>query len=158
MAGKKKKSSGSELAKNRKAFHDYHISDRIEAGIELRGTEVKSCRERNISMADSYVRFDNFEAWLVNVHIAPYSHGNIFNHDPKRQRRLLLHKREIQKLMKTVNEKGLTVVPFNFHLSKGKVKVEVGVARGKSHSDKREDLKKRQDMLDAKRAIAGRGV
>jgi len=158
MGKKNKKSSGSELAKNRKAFHDYHISDRIEAGIELKGTEVKSCRERNISMADSYVRFDNGEAWLVNVHIAQYSHGNIFNHDPKRERKLLLHKREIQKLMRSVQEKGLTVVPLNFHLSKGKVKVDIGVARGKSHSDKREDLKKRQDMLDAKRAIAGRGI
>jgi len=153
---KKNKSTGSELARNRKAFHDYHISDRLEAGIELKGTEVKSCRERNISMADSYVRFDNGEAWLVNVHIAPYSHGNIFNHNPKRERKLLLHKREIQKLVKTVQEKGLTVVPLNFHLSKGNVKVDIGVARGKSHSDKREDLKKRQDMLDAKRAIAGR--
>jgi len=158
MAKKDKKKTGSELAKNKKAFHNYHISDRIEAGIELKGTEVKSCRERNISMADSYVRFDNGEAWLVNVHIATYSHGNIFNHDPKRQRRLLLHKREILKLMKLVQEKGLTVVPLNFHLSKGKVKVDVGVARGKSHSDKREDLKRRQDLIDAKRAIAGRGV
>ncbi len=154
MAKDKAKKKGAELATNRKAFHDYHVIETLEAGIELKGTEVKSCRERNISMADSHVRFDNGEAWLVNVHIATYSHGNIFNHDPKRPRKLLLHKKEIQKLLRNVQEKGLTVVPLNFHLSRGKVKVKIGLVRGKSHSDKRETLKRRQDMMDAKRAMS----
>ncbi|MCK5843513.1 MAG: SsrA-binding protein SmpB [Victivallales bacterium] len=144
------------LVKNRKAFHEYSILETFEAGLELRGTEVKSCREKNITIADSYVRFDDGEAWLLNVNIALYTHGNQFNHDPKRERKLLLHKREIIKLTQLVKEKGLTVVPLNFHLSRGRVKVSIGVGKGKSHMDKRETLKKRQDDMDARRAMAAR--
>ena len=142
------------LVKNKKAFHEYAILESFEAGLELRGTEVKSCRDKNISIADSYVKFDNGEAWLLNVNISPYTHGNQFNHDPKRERRLLLHKREIRKLSQLVKEKGLTVVPLDFHLTRGRVKVSIGVGKGKTHVDKRETLKKRQDDLDAKRAMA----
>ncbi|NOY74735.1 MAG: SsrA-binding protein SmpB [Kiritimatiellaeota bacterium] len=144
------------LVKNRKAFHEYAILESFEAGLELRGTEVKSCREKNITIADSYVRFDNGEAWLLNVNISPYTHGNQFNHDPKRERRLLLHKREIRKLTQLVKEKGLTVIPLDFHLTRGRVKVSIGVGKGKTQSDKRETLRKRQDDLDARRAM-GRG-
>ena len=151
-----KKSSPGLLVKNKKAFHEYAILESFEAGLELRGTEVKSCRGKNISIADSYVKFDNEEAWLLNVNISPYTHGNQFNHDPKRERRLLLHKREIRKLAQMVREKGLTVVPLDFHLTRGRVKVTIGVGKGKSHADKRETLKKRQDELDARRAM-GKG-
>ena len=148
------KSHPARLVKNKKAFHEYQILETIEAGLELCGTEVKSCRDKNISLADSYVKFENGEAWLLNAHIAPYSHGNQFNHDSKRRRRLLLHKREIRKLTQMVKEKGLTVVPLSFHLARGRVKAELGVAKGKTHADKRETLKKRQDDLDARRAMA----
>jgi len=141
------------LVKNRKAFHEYAILETFEAGLELLGTEVKSCRGKNITIADSYVKFDNGEAWLLNVNISPYTHGNQFNHDPKRERRLLLHKREIRKLSQLVKEKGLTVVPLDFHLSRGRVKVTIGIGKGKTHSDKRETLKKRQHDLDAKRGM-----
>jgi len=142
-----------ELIKNKKAFHDFHILEKYEAGIELKGTEVKSCRDRKISMADSYVKFIEGEAWLLNVNISHYTHGNIFNHDPKRKRRLLLHKREIRKLMQFVNEKGCTIVPLRFYLKNGKVKVEVAVAKGKTHGDKRETLKKRQADMEARKAM-----
>lgn len=142
-----------ELIKNKKAFHDFHILDTYEAGIELKGTEVKSCRERKISIADAYVKFENNEAWLLNVNISLFSHGNQFNHDPKRNRKLLLHKYEIKKIMQSVNEKGCTVVPIKFYLKRGKVKVEIGIAKGKTHGDKRETLKKRQADMDARKAM-----
>lgn len=145
---------GDDLAKNKKAFHQYHILETFESGIELKGTEVKSCREHSISMADSYVKIENGEAWLLNVNIATYKYGNQFNHEPMRVRKLLLHKREILKLSQSINEKGNTIVPLKFYLNRGKVKVQLGVAKGKTHADKRETLKKRQDDMDARRAIA----
>ena len=151
--GKKKSSSGNDLIKNRKAFHDFQIVETYEAGIELVGTEVKSCRERKISIADSHVKFENSEAWLLNVNISHYSHGNQFNHDPKRKRKLLLHKYEIRKLIQQTREKGLTVVPLKFYLKNGKVKVQIGLAKGKTHGDKRETLKRRQADMDARKAM-----
>ena len=142
-----------QLIKNKKAFHDFHILETYEAGIELKGTEVKSCRERKISIADAYVKFEKNEAWLLNVNISLYTHGNQFNHDPQRNRKLLLHKSEIRKMLQSVNEKGCTVVPIKFYLKRGKVKVEIGIAKGKTHGDKRETLKKRQADMDARKAM-----
>lgn len=145
---------GDNLAKNKKAFHQYQILDTLEAGIELKGTEVKSCREHSITMADSYVKIENGEAWLLNVNIATYKYGNQFNHDPKRKRKLLLHKREIRKLLQLISEKGNTIIPLKFYLNRGKVKVQLGVGKGKTHADKRDTLRKRQDDMDARRAMA----
>ena len=145
---------GDDLAKNKKALHQYQILDKLEAGIELKGTEVKSCREHAIAMTDSYVKIENAQAWLLNINISIYKFGNQFNHDPKRPRRLLLHKSEIRKLSQQINEKGLTIVPLKFYLNRGKVKVQLGVAKGKTHADKRETLKKRQDDMDARRAMS----
>ncbi len=151
-----KKNKDSFLTKNRKAFHDFHILETYEAGLELKGTEVKSCRAGSISLADSYARVDKGEAFLFNVHIAPYEHGNRFNHDPLRPRRLLLHKREILKMVSLVREKGNSIVPLKFYLKRGKVKVELGIAKGKTHFDKRDTLRKRQDDLESRRIMASR--
>lgn len=144
---------GGLLATNRKAFHNYTVIDKFEAGIQLQGTEVKSCRARNISMADAYVKMINGEAWLFNVHIAEYTHGNQFNHEPARRRRLLLHKNEIIKLFQQTREKGLTLAPLKFYLAKGLVKVEIGLCKGKTFGDKRDVMRQRQDELDARKAI-----
>jgi len=151
MAKPKKKDN--TLIKNRKAFHDYLILDRFEAGIELKGTEVKSCRAHNISLADTYARVEKGELFLYNVHISPYDHGNIHNHEPKRPRKLLMHKREILKLNQQIREKGNTIVPLKFYLKNGRVKVEIGIAKGKDKGDKRESLRKKQDNMAMKRAI-----
>ena len=128
------------LATNKKAFHDYNIIERFEAGVQLVGTEVKSCRAKSITMTDSYVTIRNNQAWLENMHIAPYGFGNRFNHVAKQTRRLLLHKNEILKLLKV-------------YLKQGLVKIEIAYCQGKTHSDKRETLRKRQDDLDMRRAL-----
>jgi SsrA-binding protein len=151
--GKKKKKSANSLVRNRKAFHDFTILETLEAGIELRGTEVKSCRGGHITLADCYAKVENGQIYLHNVHINPYDHGNQFNHEPRRVRRLLLHKVEIRKLNAQIREKGHTIVPLSFYLKHGKVKVGLGIAKGKTHSDKRDTLRKRQDDMDARRAI-----
>ena len=143
------------LANNRKALHDYIVLEQIEAGIQLVGTEVKSCRARSIALNDAYVDIAGGSAWLVNLHIAGYDYGNRFNHDAKRRRRLLLHKNEILKLALKVRDKGCTIIPLRFYLKHGLVKVALGLCRGKSFGDKRETLRERQDTLDAKRAIRG---
>ena len=143
---------GNDLIKNKKAYFQYQILDTLEAGIELKGTEVKSCRERSIAMTDAYVKIEKAEAWLMNVNISQYKYGNQFNHDPVRPRKLLLHKREILKLSQQIREKGLTIVPLKFYLKRGRVKVLIGIAKGKTFADKRETLKKRQHDLDARRA------
>lgn len=141
------------LLRNKKAFHDFHILERLEAGIALRGTEVKSCRLRNLSVADCFVRFAEGEAFLVNLHIAPYEYGNQFNHDPKRQRRLLLHQREIRRLGQLIKEKGGAVIPLSIYLKGGRVKVELGLAKGKNKGDHRDDLRRRQDEMETRRAV-----
>ena len=151
--GKKKKSDPGSLANNRKARHDFHITDNYEAGIILTGTEVKSCRAHSITLGDAYVKIENDEAMLLNVHIAEYEHGNRYNHAPKRPRKLLLHRREILKLTQLTKEKGFTIIPLRFYLKRGKVKVDLGVAKGKQLFDKRESLKKRQDDMDSRRAM-----
>ena len=154
MGKKKKKNDPGNLANNRKARHDFHITDNYEAGIVLTGTEVKSCRAHSITLGDAYVKIENGEAMLLNVHISEYEHGNRYNHVPKRPRKLLLHRREILKLSQLTKEKGFTIIPLRFYLKRGKVKVDLGVAKGKQLFDKRESLKKRQDDMDSRRAMS----
>ncbi len=137
------------LATNRKARHDYFIEETYEAGIELKGTEVKSIRLGKINIRDGYARVENSEVFLHNVHISPYEQGNIFNVDPLRPRRLLLHKREIRKLIGYIQQKGYTLIALSAYLKNGRVKIELGVARGKADYDKRQTIAKR----DAQRRI-----
>lgn len=137
------------IAKNKKARHDFFIEDTYEAGIALVGTEVKSIRMGKVNLRDSYAQVRDGEAFLNKMHISPYEKGNIFNRDPLRTRKLLLHKREIAKLMGLVTQKGYSLVPLSVYLKNGKVKVEIGVARGKKLYDKRQDQRER----DAKRSI-----
>lgn len=131
------------LATNRKARHDYFIEDTIETGIVLKGTEVKSIRLGKLNLKDSYASIDNGEVYLNNMHISPYEQGNIYNVDPVRKRKLLLHKREIRKLSQEVSLKGITLVPLSVYLKDGKVKIELAIARGKKLYDKREDIAKK---------------
>lgn len=129
---------GKEIVNNRHAFHQYHILDKYEAGIALKGTEVKSIMNGRIQLKDSYVTVRDGEIWLMNAHISPYSHGNRENHDPLRTRKLLLHKREIVRLEKEINQKGMTLVVTRIYWKNGRIKFEVGVAKGKKLYDKRE--------------------
>jgi len=133
------------IATNREAYHNYFILETFEAGIQLTGTEVKSARAGKVTLKDGYVRVADGEAWLLNVHISPYSHGNRENHEPDRDRRLLLHKREIERLFAKIREKGLTLVPTKFYFKGNLVKCEIGLARGKKLYDKRETIKQRDD-------------
>jgi SsrA-binding protein len=126
------------LVTNRAAFHEYHISDKYEAGVALTGTEVKSVMDGRVQLKDAYVAVRDGEAWLFNAHISPYSHGNRENHDPLRTRKLLLHRREIDKLEETAATQGMTLQPTRIYLRNGRIKIEVGVARGKKLYDKRE--------------------
>lgn len=145
------------IAKNRKALHDYFIEDHIEAGVELTGTEVKSLRQNSASLRDCYVLIRKGEAWLNGVHIAPYSHGSIFNVDPERRRRLLLHKREILKLEQQSDRKGYSLIPLSMYFNEdGRVKVEVGLCRGKKSYDKRESIKARDEKREISRAMKER--
>ena len=143
------------IASNRKAFHDYHILQKLEAGIALTGTEVKSLRAGKANLKDSYVNFERGEAFLVGLHISPYSHGNLENHDPDRIRKLLLHRREIEKLRVQAVEKGATVVPLRLYFRGSRVKAEIAVARGKKLHDKRESMKKREAERETAAAIKG---
>ncbi|MCA9731170.1 MAG: SsrA-binding protein SmpB [Deferribacteres bacterium] len=135
---------------NRKARHDYEVLDTFEAGLVLVGTEVKSLRDGKANLKDSYARINNGEMWLHGTHISVYSHGTYNNHDPERQRKLLLHKKELRKLMGRVEEAGLTLVPLKMYFKRGKAKVQIALARGKRQYDKRQDIAKR----DAQREIA----
>lgn len=132
------KSEEKVLAANRAAFHEYHISDRYEAGIALKGTEVKSVMGGRIQLKEAYVGVRDDEAWLFNAHISPYAHGNRENHEPMRTRKLLLHRREISQLNQASVKQGMTLVPTKVYLKNGRIKVEVGVAKGKKLYDKRE--------------------
>jgi SsrA-binding protein len=132
------------IAANRKAYHDYSILDKLEAGIVLLGTEVKAAREGRMNLKDSYAAVRQGEAFLMNCHIGPYSHGNRENRDPTRTRKLLLHAREIRRLAGKVQEKGLTLVPLRAYLKRGRIKVELGVARGKKLIDKRETERRKE--------------
>ncbi len=131
------------ICTNKRAFHEYHIEERLEAGIVLVGTEVKSLRAGKTNLTDAFVLVRSDEAWLHNLHIAPYDFGNRQNHDPERQRKLLLHKKEINKLHARIRQDGCTAVPLKLYFKEGKVKIEIGVAKGKKLHDKREDMKKK---------------
>jgi len=141
------------LATNRKAYHDFEIFEKFEAGISLLGTEVKSAKNGKINLKDSHVKVKNGEAFLINCHISPYTQANIENHDPTRTRKLLLHKREINKLMGKANEKGLTVIPLKFYLKNNLVKLEIALARGKKLHDKRETIKRKDMERDINRDL-----
>ena len=141
------------IASNKKAFHDYFVLQKLEAGIELTGTEVKSLRDGKANLKDSYVVVRDGQAFLLGAHISPYSHGNLQNHDPERTRRLLLHKREIEKLRVQIVEKGLTIVPLRLYFKGGRVKTEIAVVRGKKQYDKRETEKRREADREAAAAM-----
>jgi SsrA-binding protein len=144
------------VATNKKAFHDYFILEKMEAGMVLLGTEVKAIREGRLNLKDSYAAVQGGEAFLYNCHISPYSHGNRENHDPTRTRKLLLHQREIRKLIGKTQEKGLTLVPLRVYLKRGKVKAELGVARGKKLIDKRETERRKEADREARTAMKHR--
>jgi SsrA-binding protein len=145
------------VATNRKAYHDYFIEEKLEAGVMLRGTEVKSLRDGRVNLQDSYASVDDGEVFLHHCHISPYSHGNIMNHDPLRARKLLLHRKEINKLIGKTQQKGLTLIPLRIYFSKqGKAKVELALAKGKKQYDRRETIKAREAGREVERAIKGR--
>jgi SsrA-binding protein len=144
------------LATNRKAYFNFEILDRVEAGVSLVGTEVKSVREGGLNFRDSYVDFRGGELFLVGCRIGPYSHGNLQNHPEERDRKLLLHKREILKLGGKVTEKGLTIVPLKAYFKRGRVKLEIGLARGKRSHDKRESIKRKEIERETRRAVRER--
>lgn len=145
------------IIQNKKARHDYAVLEHFEAGIELTGTEVKSCRAGGVSLTDAYAAVQDGQLLLQSAHIAPYEQGNRNNHQPRRTRRLLMHKREILRLKKSVESKGLTLVPLSMYFNdKGKVKVELALCRGKNVHDKREAIKKRTDDRDIRRVISAR--
>ena len=154
MAQKKKAALDANLvAQNKKARHDYAITATYEAGLVLTGTEIKSVRARRVQLKDGYAQFHNGELWLMNVHINEYSNGNVFNHDPLRNRKLLLHKKELQKLRATLTTKGETLVPLKMYLKHGFAKVLLGVAKGKHEYDKRNDIKRREQERQIERVL-----
>jgi SsrA-binding protein len=138
---------------NRKAYHDYHIQETYEAGISLLGTEVKSLREGRANLKDSYVIIKDNEAFLLNCHISPYSHGNIQNHDPLRTRKLLLHRKEIDKLWGKTSQQGFTVIPLKIYFKNGKAKVEIGLAKGKRQYEKRTTIKEKEARREIERHL-----
>jgi len=144
------------IADNRKAFHDYHVLDTWEAGIALLGTEVKAIREGSINLRDSYARIENGEVWLMNVHISPYSHTGYAHHEERRQRKLLLHRHEIQKLTGRVVERGLTLVPLQMYMKKGRVKIALALVKGKQAHDKRETIRRREVDRETRAAVKER--
>lgn len=145
-----------EIVRNRRARHDYQVLDRFEAGVELRGTEVKSLRAGRISLKDSYADVEAGEIFLVGAHITPYEQGNINNHAPERPRRLLMHKHEIRRLGAQIAEKGLTLVPLRLYFKRGRVKIELGLCRGKHTVDKRQTIRERDLDREAEREMRNR--
>ena len=144
------------IVENRRARHDYALLERIEAGIQLTGTEVKSLRDGRATLAQAYAEVRDGEAWLLGAEIAIYDQGNRANHDPTRPRKLLLHRREIDSLYGTIRERGLTLVPTRLYFKDGRVKVELAIARGKEQRDKRRDLKERDARREVERALKSR--
>jgi SsrA-binding protein len=143
------------IASNRKALHDYTIEDTYEAGIALTGTEIKSVRAGRVNLRDGFVQIRDGDAWLLNVHISPYDFGNRENHEPKRERRLLLHKQEIRRMQSKVSERGWTIVPLKMYIRAGIAKIEIGLVRGKRLYDKRDAVAERDMDRDLQRAIKG---
>lgn len=144
------------LAENRKARHDYHIQEVMEAGLVLQGTEVKSIRARRVNLKDSFARVENNEVFLYGMHVSPYEQGNRFNHDPLRRRKLLLNRSEIRRLIGITREKGMALIPLRLYLRRGLVKIELAVARGKKLYDKRRDLAERTAAREIERAFRER--
>lgn len=142
-----------QVASNRKALHEYFVEDRLEAGIALTGTEIKSVRAARVNLRDGFVLIRNGEAWLINVHISPYDFGNRENHEPRRERRLLLHRQEIRKLLSKVSERGWTVVPLRMYLVKGRAKVEIALVRGKRLYDRKDAVAERDADRDLRRQL-----
>ena len=147
------KTGENQIALNRKAFHDYFIVESIEAGIELLGTEVKSIRLGGVNLKDAWISIDDGEAFIKGMHISPYEKGNIFNRDPRRERKLLMHKKEILRLFGEVKQQGLTLIPISLYYKGSHVKVQVGVCKGKKLYDKRADIAKRDADRDIRRAV-----
>ena len=145
------------IARNKKASHDYHLLERFEAGLVLHGSEIKSIRAGQVNIKQAYVRVDGEEAWLVDAHIAPYEQASHFGHDPTRQRKLLLHKKEIQRLWDEVRRKGTTIVPTQMYLRKGRAKIEIALARGKKLHDKRQSIAKRDAQRQVERELRRSG-
>jgi SsrA-binding protein len=145
------------IANNRRAYHDYFIDDKLEAGLVLTGTEIKSIREGRVNLRDGYVRIADGEAWLTNVHIAPYEQGNRYNHEPLRDRKLLLHRDEIASLIGRARQRGYTIIPLQLYLKRGRAKIELGLARGKKQYDKRASIAEREAQRDIDRALRSRG-
>lgn len=145
------------LANNKKAFYDYFLEEFLECGIELKGSEIKSLRKNGVSLRDSYVVFRNNEAYILNMRITPYEYGNIFNHEPDRSRKLLMHKKEISKYSQKAKEKVMTVVPTKIYLKGGKAKVEIALAKGKKLYDKRDVEKKKEDARTIDKALKSGG-
>jgi SsrA-binding protein len=154
MAKGKRKAAAGDVATNRQASFRYEFLDRLEAGIQLQGTEVKSVREGGVQLKDAYAAIRDGELWLHNMHIAPYAPASRENHEPERPRKLLLHRREIERLMGTTQEKGLTLVPTRMYFKGPRAKVEIALARGKDVGDKRRALKDREARREAERAIS----
>ncbi len=154
----KDKASVKLIANNKKAYHEYFIEDKYEAGIALFGTEIKSLRTGKCSVKESYIRIENGEAYIYGMHISPYEKGNIFNRDPLRTRKLLLHKQEIRKLNGKLTEQGYTVVPLQVYLKGSLVKVEIGLAKGKKLYDKRQDIAKKDARREAERDFKVRNL
>jgi SsrA-binding protein len=144
------------VATNRRAFHDYFIDEKIEAGLSLTGTEIKSIRAGRVNLRDAYASIDRGEAWLLGAHIAPYEQGNRYNHEPTRPRKLLLHRGEINSLAGKVGRSGYTLIPLQMHLTRGRAKVELGLARGKRSFDKREGIARRDAQREIERAMSVR--
>lgn len=145
------------IAQNKKARHDYFVEETYEAGIQLFGTEVKSLRAGSVNLKDSYCHIDKGELFATGIHISPYEQGNIFNRDPLREKKLLMHKKEIMKLLGRVGQEGLTLVPLSLYFSGSRVKVELGLCRGKKLYDKRDDMAKKQANRDMERYMKSRG-
>lgn len=143
----------SELVSNRRASFEYEILETFEAGIQLVGTEIKSLRDHSGNLQDAYVKVLENELWLIGAHIAPYRFGNIYNHEEKRDRKLLMHKREIQKLKTAQQEKGFAIIPLSMYLSKGRVKVKIAIGKGKKSHDKRASIKERDDKRRMQKAL-----
>ena len=154
MVQQRKEKNEKAVATNRKAYHDYFIEEKFEAGIMLQGTEVKSLREGRVNLQDSYASVKGDEIFLHHCHISPYSHGNIMNHEPLRTRKLLLHRKEIDKLLSKTKQQGLTLIPLRIYFSKrGLAKVELGLAKGKKQHDRRESIKTREASREVERAM-----
>jgi SsrA-binding protein len=150
------KGIGKVLAQNKKAYHDFFIEETYEAGIVLQGTEIKAIRAGRINLKDSYCRIHNNEIFLYSMHVSPYEQGNRYNHDPLRTRKLLLHGREIAKLLGETKQAGYALIPLKLYLKNGFAKVLIGLAKGKKHYDKREDLKQKEAKRDIERAFRDR--